>query len=97
MIPLSFEAPVERLLATSRALADTLRTAEALVRSERQIDLDGLERQVGALCEAMLAAQPRRSAADAARSGLWALRTSLAALLASTDSLIHAVSGAGSR
>lgn len=80
------QAPdIMRLAAMAENLADTLRTAEALARAARRIDLRGLDQQAGQLCSRLLALP-----ADQARP----LVSSLRVLLARLDSLAGAITEA---
>ena len=72
-------AAVAHVTAMVDALAGTLRIAEALARSERRIELIGLDQQVGRVCARILDLPPAQ-----ARS----MRPALAALLAGFDALI---------
>lgn len=79
------ERTAARLAALADRLDNTLRTAEALVRARRRVDLDGLETQARDLCAAIL-----ELPAEAARP----LRLRLMGLLDRTDSLLVALAAA---
>jgi hypothetical protein len=79
------QAPEIQAAALADAIGGTIRLARALVESGRQVDLAGLESEVGRLCAACLDLPP-----DQGRT----LRDRLGAVLADLDSLRSAITDA---
>lgn len=52
--PLDPDAPGREVARLADGVAATLRIAQALVESDRRVDLSGLDRMVGVLCARML-------------------------------------------
>lgn len=71
-----------QILALCESLADTLRTAEALVTARRRVDLRGLELQIRDLCARIVALPSDRAAG---------LLPRLQDLMARIDSLLGAL------
>lgn len=82
--PPSLLSPYERAVRSAEALDGTLRIALALAKSHRDIDLSGLERQLGRLCAASLDLAPAEGRA---------MRSRLAVLVADLDALSACLAG----
>lgn len=79
------EFAADQLRALADGFVDTLRTAEALVRSNRRVDLEGLDREVNTLCARVL---------DLSRPHRGALRPLLHDLVTRADLLLDALAAA---
>lgn len=77
-------SPYDRVVRSAEALDATLRLALALARSQRTIDLSGLERELGRLCAASLDLTPAEGRA---------MRSRLATLVADLDALSACLAG----